>query len=117
MMTQLYVRYDGETNTISAGPQSGMQNQSGWYAYIPAPDRLDRDEVDYIVDHDQGTVVQYVTASAPEPDYNESRALNYPKIPEQLDKLFHDIENGTLDQSGEFFKALKAVKEEYPKPV
>lgn len=46
----------------------------------------------------------------------EPRKLAYPSLEEQLDKLFHDIENGTLDQSGEFFNALKAVKDAYPKP-
>jgi hypothetical protein len=115
MMTQLYVRYDSETNSISAGPQAGMQDQSGWYAYLPAHDRLDREEVDYFVDDEKGTVMQYVTGSTPEPEYTESRAVNYPKITEQLDKLFHDIESGTLNETGEFYTAIKAVKDEYPK--
>ena len=114
-MTQLYVQYDTNTNSITAGPQAGMQDQAGWYAYLPAPDRLPREEVDYIVDNDAGTVVQYVTGTTPEPDYTESRALTYPKITEQLDKLFHDIDRGTLDNTGEFYTAIKAVKDEYPK--
>ena len=42
--------------------------------------------------------------------------MQFPEIGEQLDKLFHDIENGTLDQTGEFFTALKAVKDSNPKP-
>jgi hypothetical protein len=113
-MTQLYVQFDTSEGAITAGPQAGMQDQSGWYKYVPAPDRLPRDEVDYLVD--EGTVVQYVTGSAPEPDYTESRALQYPKVVEQLDKLFHDIDSGTLDDTGEFYTAIKAVKDEYPKP-
>ena len=43
--------------------------------------------------------------------------VKYPDIGEQLDKLFHDIENDTLDTTGEFYTALKAVKDHYPKPV
>ena len=35
---------------------------------------------------------------------------------EQLDKLYHDIENGTLDTSGEFFTSRKAIKDANPKP-
>ena len=115
-MTQLYVQYDNDSNSITAGPQAGMQDQSGWYAFLPAPNRLPREEVDYIVDDESGTVVQYVTGNTPEPSYTESRALNYPKIVEQLDKLYHDIDNGTLDETGEFYAGLKAVKDEYPKP-
>ena len=34
---------------------------------------------------------------------------------EQLDKLYHDMENGTLDTSGEFFTSRKAIKEANPK--
>ena len=44
-----------------------------------------------------------------------NRALSYPLLIEQLDKIFHDIDNDTLDKSGEFYKALKEVKDKYPK--
>lgn len=48
--------------------------------------------------------------------YSERRAAAYPILADQLDKIFHDIENGTLTQSGDFFTAIKAVKDQYPKP-
>ena len=44
------------------------------------------------------------------------RDRKYPEIGEQLDKLFHDIDQGKLDKNGGFFKALKAVKDAHPKP-
>lgn len=47
--------------------------------------------------------------------YSEQRAAAYPKLEEQLDKLYHDISNGTVDQTGEFFTALQSVKNTYPK--
>lgn len=47
---------------------------------------------------------------------HNARIREYPQLGEQLDKLFHDIENGTLDQNGEFFTAIKAVKDANPKP-
>tara|TARA_R110002153_G_scaffold249723_2_gene406198 strand:+ start:823 stop:1173 length:351 start_codon:yes stop_codon:yes gene_type:complete len=115
MKRELYVRFDIESNTITAGPQGGMDGQDGWRQFVPAPNKLPRDTLDYVVDEDYGAVIQYVTGSAPEPDTDESRSLHYPKIAEQLDKLFHDIDNGTLDDSGEFYTALKAVKDAYPK--
>ena len=43
------------------------------------------------------------------------RDRKYPEIGEQLDKLFHDIDQGKLDKTGGFFKALKAVKDAHPK--
>ena len=49
-------------------------------------------------------------------DYARARALAYPQLAEQLDKLWHDINNGTLDETGDFFTALKTVKDDNPKP-
>ena len=40
----------------------------------------------------------------------------YPSLEEQFDKLWHDINNGILDNTGEFFTALKEVKDDNPKP-
>ena len=48
--------------------------------------------------------------------YKRDRAAAYPAIGEQLDKLFHDIDNGTLTTSGDFYTALNAVKTANPKP-
>ena len=44
-----------------------------------------------------------------------NRKIAYPEIEEQLDKLFHDIDAGKLDKTGEFYKAIKAVKDANPK--
>ena len=48
--------------------------------------------------------------------YKRDRAASYPDIGEQLDKLFHDIDNGTLTTSGDFYTALNTVKTANPKP-
>ena len=48
--------------------------------------------------------------------YKRDRKASYPEIGEQLDKLFHDIDNGTLTTSGDFYTALNAVKTAHPKP-
>ena len=50
-----------------------------------------------------------------DPDYDPTDGT-YPKLGEQLDALYHDIENGTLTTDGNFFKTIKAVKDKYPKP-
>ena len=47
--------------------------------------------------------------------YQDPRRFEYPSLEEQLDKLFHDIDNGTLNKDGNFYAALKAVKNKYPK--
>ena len=48
--------------------------------------------------------------------YKYNRQSAYPALGEQFDKLWHDINNGTLDNTGEFFTALKEVKDNNPKP-
>jgi len=48
--------------------------------------------------------------------WEQNRRSGYPALAEQFDKLWHDINNGTLDNTGEFFTALKEVKDNNPKP-
>ena len=49
--------------------------------------------------------------------YDKKRLSSYPDWREQIDKLWHDIDNGTLTNksSGTLYLALKAVKDKYPK--
>jgi hypothetical protein len=48
--------------------------------------------------------------------YSRDRATAYPNIADQLDMLWHAIDEGTLDKTSDFYTSLKAVKDEYPKP-
>ena len=48
--------------------------------------------------------------------YKRTRAAAYPKIVEQLDLLYHDMTAGKLDATGEWHKAIKAVKDATAKP-
>ena len=48
--------------------------------------------------------------------YQRTRATAYEAIAEQLDKLYHDMTAGKLDTTGEWHKAIKAVKDANPKP-
>jgi len=41
---------------------------------------------------------------------------SYPSIPDQLDKLFHDITDGKLDETGSWYLAVKATKDKFTKP-
>ena len=49
-------------------------------------------------------------------EYQRTRAAAYPKIQEQLDKLYHDMTAGKLDATGEWHKTIKAVKDATAKP-
>ena len=48
--------------------------------------------------------------------YSENRYNEYPDLGEQLDKLYHDIQDGTLTTTGNFASAITAVKTANPKP-
>jgi len=64
-------------------------------------------------DEDIADFENHLTATA----HVEPRMLAYPNISEQLDKLFHDIDNGTLDKDGDFYTSIKAVKDANPKTI
>ena len=48
--------------------------------------------------------------------YIEARQSAYGSIGDQLDMLYHDMEAGKGDKTGEWFKAIKKVKDDNPKP-
>ena len=48
--------------------------------------------------------------------YIQARQEAYDSTGNQLDQLFWDIHNNKLDKTGEWYKAIKAVKDANPKP-
>jgi len=48
--------------------------------------------------------------------YARARKLLYPEIGDQLDALYHDMTSGKGDKTGEWYKAIKKVKDDNPKP-
>ena len=57
-------------------------------------------------------------ASADYASFRTDRMIDgsYPSIGDQLDKLFHDITNGKLDETGSWYQAVKATKDKFTKP-
>ena len=41
---------------------------------------------------------------------------SYKSVPDQLDQLWHDIDDGKLDKTGSWYTAIKAGKDKYTKP-
>ena len=48
--------------------------------------------------------------------YKMDRTEAYPSIGDQLDMLFHDMTAGKGDKTGDWYKAIKKVKDDNPKP-
>jgi len=47
--------------------------------------------------------------------YSYTRKKEYPSIGEQLDSLWHDIDNNTVDKTGAFYNLIKNIKTSFPK--
>jgi len=47
--------------------------------------------------------------------YQINRAKEYSHIFDQLDQLWHDIDDGKLDKTGSFYTAIKTIKDKHPK--
>jgi hypothetical protein len=51
-----------------------------------------------------------------ETPYDAKRSMEYPNISEQLDMIWHELnDNGTLTDSGEWFTTIRDVKQRHPK--
>lgn len=49
--------------------------------------------------------------------YRDERVRAYPSIGDQLDMLYKAMDRGEIPKSKEFYNAIKAVKDAYPKPT
>lgn len=48
--------------------------------------------------------------------YVELRKMAYPSVGDQLDLLWHAMDDGVMPKVEPFYSNIKAVKEQYPKP-
>lgn len=67
----------------------------------------------------EALIISYNNRSNNSYGYSEAimgRKAEYPSLEEQLDLLFKDIDNDTLDKTGDFYTKLKTVKDNNPKP-
>lgn len=61
-------------------------------------------------------LIRLASEIANKQEYKNFRKEKYPKLEEQLDMLWHSIDQGTLDKNSEFYKTIQEVKQEFPKP-
>ena len=57
-----------------------------------------------------------VSADIAATEYQRLREKEYPHHHDQLDTLWHAMDDGTLPMVAGFYDPLKAVKDKYPKP-
>lgn len=52
-----------------------------------------------------------------QPPYTAMRVNNYPSVGDQLDMLWHMMDNETIPgKNSDWYNAILAVKQQYPKP-
>tara|TARA_R110000787_G_scaffold158394_1_gene272278 strand:+ start:129 stop:404 length:276 start_codon:yes stop_codon:yes gene_type:complete len=74
------------------------------------------DDIALDINGDQVTLNEALVNAWVDPDtYKYNRVAAYPSIGDQLDLLYKDMVAGKGDSTGEWFKAVKAVKTEFPK--
>ena len=75
------------------------------------------DDNAFDVNGDPVTLNEALVNAWVDPDtYKYNRVAAYPSIGDQLDLLYKDMVAGKGDSTGEWFKAVKAVKDANPKP-
>ena len=57
-----------------------------------------------------------VEANITTTEYQRKREKEYPHHHDQLDTLWHAMDDGTLPKVAAFYDPLKAIKDKYPKP-
>lgn len=49
-------------------------------------------------------------------DYANARKKEYPSVEEQIDMLWHSMNDGLIPKSEPFYSRIKEVKDKFPKP-
>ena len=96
------------------------KHYTGKWRSFPSPTGTmdDFENIDWVGDAPSKSDFQ-AQYDAEEQAYNNTqyqRDRKYPDLGEQFDLLFKDINEGTLDKTGGFYTAIKAVKDKHPKP-
>ena len=78
---------------------------------------LDNGEIEIIEKEEDAFVEEVIGHVVPLKDYKQVR--RYPTLGDQLDILWHDINNGVLGESAkesQWYKDIKEIKDQHPKP-
>lgn len=113
-MVRMYVKWDFENHKILKGPQGIPGSGENWYPYREFGKMVGPNQY-ADVSFEEGTETVICQISDARTNWETDRVDNYPGWRDQMDMLYRDIHNGTLDKTGEFYTAIKAVKDTYPK--
>lgn len=113
----MFVKYDKENSKVLRGPQLVRGSGDGWLPFLEGESFVINSETQtasYVLSDDETCVCVRVEGDA-DLTWKQQRVEAYGILADQLDMLWHDINNDTLDNTGAFFTYLKNVKDTYPK--
>jgi len=114
---QQYVKWDHENECILFGPQQVMGDGGDWYTYVEIGEV--ENARTQTVSHEfipEAQMVFRIIHGSADLTWEQSRINGYGSLAEQFDMIWHDIDNNTLDKSGQFYAFIKGVKDNNPKP-
>lgn len=114
---QQFVKWDREAQRIVKGPQSEPGSGDDWFVLIDNENISNaKTQTKVFTFYEEAQLVIATVEGDPDLTWEQARQGGYGSITEQLDLLWHDIDNNTLDQSGQFYAFIKGVKDQNPKP-
>jgi len=114
---QMYVKWDFDAEAIIFGPQGLKGEGDNWYPYVDSGEiENPRTQTRQFVFVEEIQTVIGVVEGNPELDWEQNRRNQYGGLEDQLDKIWHDINAGSLDKTGAFYTFIKEVKDANPKP-
>ncbi|MAG25550.1 hypothetical protein CMI47_08230 [Candidatus Pacearchaeota archaeon] len=93
--------------------EGGNSWQLGSSSIPSDPNNTDRARMLAEIEAGEAEIIAYVE---PVPDYAELRRKAYGALGDQLDMLWHAIDEDLPLKDSDFYSTLKAVKATYPKP-
>lgn len=111
-----YVKWDFNNSKILRGPQMSPGEGEDWLLLLERGKVINyrTQTVVYTFDPDLNAIIASIEGS-PKLIYDQARKLTYGSLGAQLDMLWHDIDAGTLDKTGNFYNYIKQIKEKNPK--
>jgi hypothetical protein len=112
----MFIRWDHDTGEAIGFPQTVKTSGNDWLPFVEGPELVNTatqwNEYVYVAEGDYVTIAVH---GDPTPLYSQRRQDEYAPLADQLDMLWHDINNNSLNSDGKFFKHIKSVKDKYPK--
>lgn len=113
----MFVQWSSETNSVIKGAQAVVGEGDGWLPFVEGENFVVNTKTQtsrYVLSED-GTFVTLSIEGSADLTWEQQRLEAYGGLADQLDMIWHDMNNGTFDSSGVFFTHVKDIKDANPK--